>query len=234
MKIHYIQHVPFETPQAIKKWADDRGHDLTGTHLFNQEAFPSLDQFDWLFVLGGPMGVHDEEEYQWLKPEKEFIKKAIDANKVVVGICLGAQLIADVLGAVVHKHHMKEIGWFPVSLTPLGWDSPIFSKLPATFEAFHWHGDTFRIPKGALHIASSECCPNQAFIYGDRVIGLQFHIETMPEGVKALMEKCAHEFKEESEYIQEPDKVLEQIDKCAKLNETLFLLLDSIKEAVKE
>ncbi len=233
MKIHYIQHVPFETPQAIEDWAKKKGHDLSATHLYNHDSFPSFDQFDWLFVLGGPMGVHDEEEYQWLKPEKEFIKGAIHANKVVIGICLGAQLIADVLGAEVHKHHMKEIGWFPVSLTPLGWDSPIFGRLPATFEAFHWHGDTFRMPQGALHIASSECCPNQAFIYGDRVIGLQFHIETTPDGVKALMEKCAHEFKEESDYIQEPDKVLEQIDKCAKLNETLFALLDSVEEATQ-
>ncbi len=232
MNIHYLQHVSFETPQAIEKWVKEKGHTFTGTHLYKNEALPSVSGFDWLFVLGGPMGVKDEEEYPWLKAEKEFIKSAIDAKKIVVGICLGAQLIADVLGADVHKHHMKEIGWYPVSLTPLGWESPIFSNLPPTFEAFHWHGDTFRIPKGALHIASSECCPNQAFIHGDRVIGLQFHIETTPEGVRSLMEKCAHEFKEESDYIQEPDKVLEQIGKCQELNKTLFLLLDTMEQAL--
>lgn len=173
------------------------------------------------------MGVDEEAGYPRLKGEKEFLVKAIEAGKTVLGICLGAQLLAEVLGAKIRQNIVKEIGWFPVSLTPLGWNSPIFGGLPATFEAFHWHGETFGIPKGAHHIASSPACPNQAFVYENRVIGLQFHLEVTPDGVEALLQNCGNELGE-GEYIQSPEVVLGGRERFELLRKYLYLLLDAV------
>ena len=227
MRIHYIMHVPFEGPAAINTWAKERGYEETYTRLFEETDFPSPDDFDLLVIMGGPMGVNDEEEYPWLKNEKEFIKKCINAGKPALGICLGAQLLANCLGANVKKNLYKEIGFFPVSLTPLGWNSPIFGKLPATFDALHWHGDTFDIPKGALHIASSSGCPNQAFSFEDRIIGLQFHIESTRQSLENLIKNCGDELLEEGEYIQRPEVLLEDNKDFEGMNKNLFIFLDS-------
>ncbi len=234
MRLHYIQHVPFEDPGNILAWCEEKGHSVTGTRLYENEALPFLDSFDWLVVMGGPMGIYDEEEYPWLKDEKAFLKQAVEAGKVIIGICLGAQLLADVLGGKVQKNLHKELGWFPVSLTPIGWESPVFKALPATFEALHWHGDTFRIPKDAYHIASSEACPNQAFVYDNRVIGLQFHIESTPEALEELVRHCGSELLEEGEYIQPPDVVLDSADKFEPMKKNLFTLLDSLYEVTSQ
>src|SRR2546428_2396131 len=116
MNIHYFQHVPFEGLGCIEDWANRKSHVLSSTRFFEKHTLSDLKTIDWLIVMGGPMGVYDESEYLWLKEEKEFIKKAIDANKVVIGICLGSQLIAEVLGAKVYKNKFTEIGWFPVEV----------------------------------------------------------------------------------------------------------------------
>src|SRR5690606_32591469 len=113
----------------------------------------------------------------WMKEEKKLIEKAILKGKRVIGICLGAQLIADVLGARVFPNKEKEIGWFPIELTEEGQKSPFFAGFNKTETVFHWHGDTFEIPKGAEHIASSKVCENQAFLFDHKVLGLQFHLE---------------------------------------------------------
>jgi len=106
---------------------------------------------------------------------------------------LGAQLIADVLGGPVSANPVKEIGWFPVSLTPAAHDSPLFQQLAARFTPFHWHGDTFQIPPGAVHAVESAGCAHQAFASGNRVVGLQFHLESTPESVKKLIQHCGDE-----------------------------------------
>jgi GMP synthase-like glutamine amidotransferase len=110
MKIRYLQHVPFEGPANIGEWARKKGHILTGTHLYNNEVVPSMDQFDWLIIMGGPMNIYEEKKYPWLQSEKQFIKEAIEHRKVVLGICLGAQLITDVLGGKVTSNPEGEIG----------------------------------------------------------------------------------------------------------------------------
>ncbi len=185
MKLHYLQHVPFEGLGIIENWAVSNGFEISCTRLFADEKLPDIGSFDWLVVMGGPMGIYDHEAHPWLMAEKQLIKNTIDAGKTVLGICLGAQLIADVLGAKVYPGPQKEIGWFP-----LQGSNPL---LPETLTAFHWHGDTFEIPKGATHLASSAACKNQGFIYNGRVVGLQFHLETTPQSMEALIENCGDE-----------------------------------------
>ncbi len=230
MKIHYIQHVDFETPANILKWAEEKGHKITGTHLYENEKLPDLDQFDFLVVMGGPMGIYDEEKYPWLKEEKEFIKKAIENDKLVLGICLGAQLIADVLGSRVYKNKEKEIGWFPVKLTEKAKNSEIFKDFPQQFMAFHWHGDTFDIPKGAVHTVRSEACENQAFEYNDgKVVALQFHLEVDKEAVERLIKNSQEELKEKGKYIQSPDEMLKNTEYFEEIEKLLFEMLDKLE-----
>ncbi len=234
MKLHYLQHVPFEGPAAILDWALERNWDTSSTMLYNNEELPDPASFDLLVVMGGPMGVHDEDDYPWLAAEKEFLKNVIDTGKPILGVCLGAQLLANVLGAHVQKNIVKEIGWYPVSLTPPGWESPAFKGIPATFDAFHWHGDMFRIPEGGVQIANSEACPNQAFTWNERVIGLQFHIETTRESLEALVKNCGDELLVESEYVQRPEVILDETRDFAPMNANLFKLMDNIAAMAAE
>lgn len=180
MKIHWLQHVPFEGLGCIGPWLAANGHTVTCTRFWNNDRLPDADCVDGLIVMGGPMGVYDEALYPWLAAEKTFIKKIIAQNKPVLGICLGAQLIAEVLGAKVWKNRQREIGFFPV--TGAG------KFFPAEFTPFHWHGDTFGIPPGAKHLASSKATENQAFIYKNHVLALQFHLETTEESLMSLYE----------------------------------------------
>ena len=185
MRLHWLQHVPFEGLGFIEEWATSREMQITGTHLYAGEKPPSSMDFDWLVIMGGPMGIQDHGEHPWLVEEKVFIRAAIDAGKPVVGICLGAQLIADVLGAKVYPGPCKEIGWFPLRRAP---EAPAW--FPEELTAFHWHGDTFDLPENSIRLASSDACRNQGFIYRDRVVGLQFHLESTPESIRRLVENC--------------------------------------------
>ena len=112
MNIHCIQHVPFENPGSIGDWIKHKGYRLSTTRLYGGESLPDIDPIDWVIIMGGPMGIYDEDKYPWLKEEKVFIKNALDKGKVVIGICLGAQLIAGVLGAKIYKNRYREIGYF--------------------------------------------------------------------------------------------------------------------------
>ncbi len=193
MRVHYFQHVPFETLGFIERWLQARSHVMTVTRFYEpQYSLPNLNDLDWLIVMGGPMGVDDEEQYPWLKDEKEFVQKAIVAGKRVLGICLGAQLIATVLGASVFRNQFKEIGWFPVRRAEAAESAPVF-RFPEKFDAFHWHGDTFDLPPNAVRLAQSEACLNQAFQWERTVIALQFHLEVTPASVQALVEHCRAE-----------------------------------------
>ena len=185
MKIHWFQHVPFEGLGCIAPWLADNGHAVSCTRLWAGDAFPDIGRVDGLIVMGGPMGVYDEAIYPWLAEEKSFIKQIIAQDKPVLGICLGAQLIAEALGSRVWKNTQREIGFFP-----LAGDG---QWLPAELSAFHWHGDTFGIPDGAAHLASSAACKNQAFIYRERVLALQFHLETTDESLPEIYKHCAGE-----------------------------------------
>jgi len=193
MRVRVLQHVPFEGPAAIEPALCAAGHELAVTRLDAGAPLPALADFDWLVVLGGPMSVHDEAEHAWLAPEKRLVRAAVEGGRRVLGVCLGAQLIAASLGAAVTRNSEREIGWYPVARAPGAQASPLGRALPARFPAFHWHGETFALPPGALHLASSEACAEQAFAIGERVLGLQFHVETTREAAAALVEHCADE-----------------------------------------
>lgn len=190
MRIHYLSHVPFEQLGAMETWFRERGMTISQSLLFQGDALPDVEEIDALVVMGGPMGADDDDQFPWMAAEKSLIKSSIASGKKVLGICLGAQLIARVLGAEVTANPEKEVGWFPVRPTRQGSTDSIgrlFANQPAVL---HWHGDTFAIPQGAVHLLESEGCPNQAFRYGDNVLALQFHLELAHENAKALCDAC--------------------------------------------
>ncbi len=227
MKIHYLQHVPFETPASIEKWALEHKHYLSATRFYANESFPPVEDIDWLVVMGGPMNIYEDNQYPWLTQEKRFIAQAIQANKTVIGICLGSQLIADVLGSKVYPGENKEIGWFPIELTNEAQNSTIFGALPQQFTVFHWHGDTFDLPPGATRLAYSQGCQNQAFIYNQRVLGLQFHLESTKESVSQLIANCGDELVE-GKYIQQATEMLAQNENFDQINTIMNSILDSL------
>lgn len=189
MKISYLQHVPFEGPARIAEWAALREHHIAGTRLDLGHPLPGISDFDMLVILGGPMSVNDSEMYPWLGRERQLVRDAMIAKKPILGVCLGAQLIASSLGSRIYSAE-KEIGWFGVKCEPLSCPS-VFAGNPNSFIPLHWHGETFDLPPAAQHLASSEACQNQAFQVGDRVVGLQFHLEASLESVDAMLENAA-------------------------------------------
>lgn len=224
-KLHYLQHVDAEDLAHIAVWADNKGFDITATRLHLGELLPPIDTLDWLIVMGGPMNIYEESEYPWLAEEKRFIRQAIDAEKTVIGICLGAQLIADVLGAKVVSNKHTEIGWFPVRLTEAAKSLPTFEGIPDSFMAFHWHGDRFDIPEGATHVLESDACPEQGFLYGDRVIALQCHLEETGESVEHLLQNFQDEMTP-GPYVQSPSEVRQGSSAIPVMRAALERILD--------
>ncbi|MFH1494509.1 MAG: type 1 glutamine amidotransferase [Pseudomonadota bacterium] len=227
MNIHYLQQVPFEGPGSIAEWVRRGGHTLGATRLYLGDPLPAVETLDLLVVMGGPMNIYEEASYPWLVDEKRFIEQAITAGRRVLGICLGAQLIADVLGAKVYANADKEIGWFPVETTPAASGAGPFADFPRQLEVFHWHGDTFDIPAGALHVAHSAGCTNQAFVYDDRVVGLQFHLETTPASANQIIVHGADELVE-GRYIQRPQEMLSDARRFGTINHVMQKLLDRL------
>ncbi|MDQ2075103.1 type 1 glutamine amidotransferase [Marinimicrobium sp. ABcell2] len=226
-RVRYLQHVPFEGLGSMLDDFHRRGWSTEATRWYKGESAPELDSFDWLVIMGGPMNVDDETSYPWLKAEKALIHGAIDAGKVVIGICLGAQLIARALGAKVEPMGYKEIGWFPVRRQPAADNSILTSILPDQFDAFHWHGDSFELPPGAQLLLSSEACQNQAFCLDDRVFGFQCHLETTPQLAQAILENCGDEL-DGSHYVQSPEDISALPAYFAGPNQVLSQVVDAI------
>lgn len=227
MRWQCVQHVPFEGPAHLAAWARARGHELTCTQVWTGAPFPRLDDFDALFVLGGPMNVDEEDRYPWLKAEKALLGEAIAAGRPLVGICLGAQLLSLVLEGAVTRNACKERGCFPVDLTRDGRQSFLFTDFPDRFPAFHWHSDRFSIPPGAVHVAGTEACPEQAFVYRDRVIGLQFHLESTEDSILSLIEH-GREATTCSPHIQDPISMEEFVRNLPVSQSLLEALLDAL------
>ena len=178
------------------------------------------------------MGVYDEHDYPWLVREKKFLKQVMDSGTRILGVCLGAQLIADVLGARIYPNDHKEIGWFPIEGVRAVPSSLIEKLLSNAGEVFHWHGDTFDLPTGATHLAKSRACTNQAFSVGDQILAVQFHLETTRNAAQALIDHCRHEIVD-APYIQPAREILTDQREFERINilmaECLDLLLPNKK-----
>jgi GMP synthase-like glutamine amidotransferase len=207
MRFFCLQHVAFESPGLLSDEIRERGHSLRTIALYNDETLPPTADFDGLIVMGGPMSIHDEAEFAWLRAEKELIGKAIGEGKKVLGICLGAQLIAAVCGARVYPNPRKEIGFWPVR-----WVDPAFGGASpdegCEEVVFHWHGETFDLPVGAALLASTEACVNQAFSLGNNVLGFQFHPEVTAEIIRDMVRHEGWELVE-GPFIKSVEEILE-------------------------
>lgn len=228
MNVHWFQHVPFEGLGKIERWLVSRGHVLSSTRFYLGETPPeSVDGFEWLIVMGGPMNVYQHRDHPWLPSEKRVIRDAILAGKRVLGVCLGAQLIADALGGKVFQNSEREIGWFPVRAVPAGASSPF--AFPSEATVFHWHGDTFSLPPEGVWLARSDGCEHQAFAIGARVLGLQFHLEMTADEIRRIARGCADELAP-GPHIQTAEQMTSQAGgnepATAKLLERLLSLLE--------
>ncbi|MEO7531217.1 MAG: amidotransferase [Sediminibacterium sp.] len=227
MRIHCLQHVAFETPGTIVEWAVINNHVITYTFLFEKDCpFPSLTDFDLLLIMGGYMNVGEEEKFPWLKQEKKFIKDAIDAGKKIVGICLGAQLIAASLHSAVYKGKEKEIGFFPVQFSTAAQNSKVFNHFLSPYPLFHWHGDTFDLPENAAVIASTDVCKHQAYFISPNIIGLQFHLEMNANTIEQMLLHDEDELREPGKYIQSIEEIKNGFVVLEDNKRDLFLLLD--------
>ncbi|MBV9988489.1 MAG: amidotransferase [Chitinophagaceae bacterium] len=234
MHIHCFQHVAFETPGSILDWAAQHGHTISYSLFAEQrQQFPSLDSIDALLIMGGPMNVDEESTYPWLKAEKRYIKSAIDSGKKIIGICLGAQLIAAALGEPVFRGKEKEIGFFPVSFSSIARQNPWFAHFPERYTVFHWHGDTFDLPEQARLIASTAVCRSQAFVIGDNILGIQFHPEMTKETIEQMLLHDAGELSEKGPWIQQAEAIRNGYDHLEQNRKDLFTLLDKFFEGMK-
>jgi len=229
LAIHTFMHVPFEGLGCMEQWISENNHTVSYTHFYENYKLPEINNIDWLIVMGGPMGAYDEAIYPWMAEEKAFIKQAIEKGKTVLGICLGSQLIAEVLGSKVFPNKEKEIGWFNLQLTVEGKTEQLLNEFEELFPVFHWHGDTFDLPVGSKCLFKSDVTENQAFIYNEKVLGLQFHFEVTSETMKEMVANGAGELVE-TETIQSAEKILLQTDFIESNNKKMFKILDYLKK----
>lgn len=224
MNITMLQHASFEGPGRIAAWADARGHQLEIIRLDRQEPLPPLERIEALISLGGPMGVHDQALHPWIDAEVSLLRQALKRRLPILGICLGAQLLAVAAGAGVRRNPEREIGCFPIQWTPEAQRHPLTSFLPDSLEVIHWHGDTFALPPGAQRLARSEACLNQALVL-HRALGLQFHLEMGPEEVSAVAAACPGDLAAGA-FVQELPHILAQERVFSSCRSALFDLMD--------
>jgi len=221
-KVAIFQHAEGEWIGSMRHWFVDKTFQLTTNRLDLDDPLPSVDEFDWLLIMGGPMSTYDEINYPWLIGEKQLIREAIEADKIVLGICLGSQLIASALGAKVYANTQQEIGWFPVSKI-----DPQASWMPEDFLPLSWHGDCFELPENTCSFASSRVTPSQGFYYGNRIWALQFHLEAEPGTVEAFLALENHPLPA-TEFVQPESALMDNANQLKQSQQTMFALLDML------
>jgi GMP synthase (glutamine-hydrolysing) len=227
VRIQVLQHEPYEGAGLTEEWAKENGHIISVSHVYKNEPLPTLESFDWLVIMGGAMSVNDEAEYGWLKPEKVLIHLAIKTGKIIVGICLGSQLIANASGKSVYKNPVKEIGWFPIRLTSEGLQSDFLTEKWNNQRFLHWHGETFDLPENAINLAYTEGCQNQAFSIGNRIFAFQFHPETNAQTFGQMVRAGGEELIKDK-YVMTADEMKEQQKAIHSTQPLYFELLDKI------
>jgi GMP synthase-like glutamine amidotransferase len=217
MLIDVLQHVPFEGLATIEDWGQERGHQFRIHHLYEKPVLPAEVDVSMLILLGGPMSANGTEH--WLEAERDLIRKLISEQKPVFGICLGAQQIAKAIGTDIFQGVYKEVGWHPIQTF-----TKHFPFLPDKMTVFHWHGEQFSLPDGAIRLFGNEVCENQGFVYNDSALGLQFHFETTRESITKLITHD-RDYIDKGKYVQSEQAMLSaQIPKNNK--EVLYQLLD--------
>lgn len=228
MRVHWLQHAEHEDLGCIAPWLSARGHAVSCTRLQRGEAAPPPAAYDWLIVMGGPMNIYEHAAHPWLVAEKQAIRAALNAGQRVLGICLGAQLVADQLGGPVVRNAEPEIGWHALATTAAGRTHGAFKGFPERFTAFHWHGDTFAMPPGAEPLMASAACANQAFMHGNRVAGIQFHLEVTAANARDWF---ATEQPKPAAYVQTPEAILAALPHFAENNRLMLKLLENLEAA---
>jgi len=224
MEILCISHANYEGPGYIETWANKKNHVIRKVNPYRGETLPKIDEFDFIVIMGGPQSMLQIENAPYLADEIEFIKEALKLNKCILGICLGAQLLAEALGAKTEPSPHKEVGMYLIELLDAAKDDPVLQHFPHKFEAMHWHYDMPGLPEGAVLLAKSEGCPRQAFRYGDRVYGLQFHFEVTEYLLDGMVDNCVSDLIGEGQYIRPVREILET--DCSEIN----LKLESVLE----
>ncbi len=227
MRIRVLQHVPFEGLGCIEPWLVSRGAEILRTHAYRGDPSPDPDSFDGLIVLGGPMSVNDADRHPWIEAERDLVGRAVEDGRTVLGICLGAQMIASAFGMEVYPGDRREIGWWPVRRAEDAERDPLGAAFPERWEAFHWHGETFDLPPGAVRLASSEGCRNQAFSLGPRTLALQFHLETTPAAAAALIENCPGDLRP-GEFVRNANEILRDETRFRRANARMRSVLDRL------
>ncbi|MBI4596771.1 MAG: gamma-glutamyl-gamma-aminobutyrate hydrolase family protein [Candidatus Omnitrophica bacterium] len=188
MTLLVIQHVPHERLGTFEPIFMQSGLTIRTLNAADTQAiWPKPDDANGIVSMGGPQSVYEQRKYPWIKKELAFLEEAIAAKRPILGVCLGAQMLAAALGAKVTKNPQKEIGWYPLMREPGADGDPMWDIFGQTETVFQWHGDTFALPKGAVQLASSPLCAQQAFRYGDNAYGVQFHVEVTEAIIRAWM-----------------------------------------------
>jgi GMP synthase (glutamine-hydrolysing) len=230
MKVHIILHESFEAPGAIETWAKNCNHEISYTHLYLGDVLPKNSQnIDFLIVMGGPQSpatTQEESAHFNALQEIAFIKDAIDRDKFVLGVCLGAQLIGEAFGAEFEHSPNKEIGVFDLHITEEGKQDSIFSTFSDTFSVGHWHGDMPGLTKESAVLATSEGCPRQIVRYSPKIYGFQCHFEFTDKSIEGMIKNCAHELDDSFPYIQNAEELRK--NNYEPINELLFTFLDKL------
>ena len=234
MKVHFVLHETFEVPGAYLKWAQERGHQVTTTKVYENEALPeTVDEIDFLIVMGGPQSPdEDREAFPYYDPqaEIELIQKAMKADRYIVGVCLGAQLLSVAYGAEYEHSPEREIGVFPITLTEAGLKDEHVEVLGQTINTGHWHGDMPGLTENAVVLAASQGCPRQIIRFSPKHYAFQAHLEFDSEAVELLIAADGEEvLKEQSQnldFVQQPD-VIRNYD-YREMNAKLYAFLDSL------
>lgn len=231
MKIHIVMHESFESPAAIEIWAQKKGYDISYTRLYNGDILPQECIFDFLVIMGGPQSPEttlEECPHFDSKREIAFIKNAAEKNKILLGVCLGAQLIGEALGAKFGHSPNREIGVFPITLTQEGKQDPIIGNFPEKFMVGHWHGDMPGLTTESKILATSPGCPRQIVRYSPKIYGFQCHFEFTPEAIDGMIKNSAHELEgyKGMEYIETAEQL--RSHDYSEMNGLLFKFLDSL------
>ena len=231
MRIQLLEHdVEDFSRTNISFWAAKKGYPVKQTFVCNSEDLPAIDSFDWLMVMGGSPHAWDDQRNPWLQEEKAFLGDALAKDKIILGICFGAQLLAEALGGQIFSHRHKEIGWHEVALNRKGRECFLFQNVPQSFVSFHWHSDHFSLPANCSTLASSKATENQAFVCnGQPVVGLQFHPEYTREMVSYYAQEQSQDWLSD-DFVNDKDEVLARTDELPDTYWLMETLLNNMEQ----